>query len=1570
MNYEEISTKNKNINSDNYLINCYIHLTRSKTIHFIGILIEILLIIFQELEAIINGFIPEKEKKNLHILCYITNQFDRLSLAIKIVVLLFILFFDLFYFFLCKKYFKKKYISIYILSNILELFYFRAILLIFLNIFYTLPNIYYLVGLFFLIIHLCLILNNFMYNHLYFYVPKFINYPFDEFSSLFDVILLFLKIVVSIGGNSKNLNFSKFCFLIIVFIQVFFSFFFIYKLFNHSYLFMKNTFLNKTRLGFFLINTSILILAILVGSDEIISVLFLMLSLGIFFIIMIYMYLIYNPYHYIKININSPTENILFYLYVLADNNDLEFIIENKISEHFENCGLCPLCKKYDKYLEINQKFNFEDEKRMILIKNLSNTDVGKKDKLIDLFHVLYNGNNKYFELIRNITINYKNKGKDSFNNNNSYYYINLSFLIYSDYLNSNKTLFLNEKIILENFNKQNKLLDNHEAQIKEILFCNTFINLGNKILLQLKDIIKCDQNKNKVKKLLELSVSLKEMRKPKYKKYLISHKQENSSNSRNLITVCSIVYEEIFNTVINNSQIPLRYNLQPLEDIFHNNSNKLDRIISLLFDLTNNTCKIVRAGRDLYYNKNNNLFDLFPLVFKEYQINLFLSNLLENYDVNLKKKKEVRAENISNKSTKKFSYDSKKIMKFMKTISNANNKSKKNVQYIETKVVISDVISSKIYYKLLSLKLIPLFNSDVNNYSILFDGIFSLNNSTIITIKDFQNNNDSNEYIFSVSDPELEKPGIYTMTFQKYARFQNNNGFNLKQITKFNLSTKFYSIYTIEPKNQAILKRKTRKINMSVLRTKIGDDFEDEYNKNLFIKNSNLEKIYDDITSVNSQQANTVFSNELAGLGIKNKKRNSMYEYNNLKNLRKTIFYSMPILLIYLICEFICIRKFEKDLKNKLNTYMKFREIYSLYFQLFTSILSISCIKTDINSCTSLISIYAKLYDYSQIDGNFDFMSYVRGQSIVLAEKMTNKRNDLINIHQEIGEKKYKEIFGQNIEYFKISQNFIEEKIEFNLSILNIEFSESILMILNSYQTIINNTCNDPILFLDKIEEPFTLLNSDINHNSELTDYQKNIYEMILNYKIYAPQLNNINEKLYKILLLSKRKVFQILIYLILILNTLLIFIVTYVLYFYFLFFENIIMKIFNYINMIINIKNDQFNFYSIFSQKIENLETILSIYKEDPVKCIKQLTKIYMNYQQYLISKNKKNINEKKKNDKKDENNNEMDNIPKNQILVTKKDIRNFHIIFNYLIYIIYIIFSFLTSSGGLAFLWYIHFYRQTNFYILLDKDFKLEYSIYNAINIYNLIIFHNYTNDELSNTIFKYNLIKIKKINDVKENTLYTAQNITNELLNHFYKDMQLIYNNINEKEKLNRIYSEINYNNINFTCEFLYDTVNDTIDKVEKYFNVVGLINSKEKLKKICKKSRIDESNDILSLFEYHFQNIKNAILSISDFTYQGLINHINSGMIGKISVFFNCMIIYLLEFTNNNPHKKAINFLNYLLNRNIIITEIIFIIPEFFVVNIIFVIFILNIKNYCNQILLLKYVFKINEVQEQ
>ena len=272
---------NKKINSDNYFSNCYIHLTKIKQIHFIFILIEILLNIFQELETILGGFnINNITNANtgLNLVSGLTSSFDRLQGHIKFLILLsIILLFDSLYFILKIKKFKKKYIYISIIVDILELFFFRIFSLILFNIFFKFNTTFFIIGCFFLVPHIYIMMNNFIYNHLYFFVPEFIEYPYDSFSSLYDIVLLIIKIASSISATTTNSGLGKFGFLIVFFLQIFFSFYFVNKLINHSYLFMKNSFLNRSKVCFFFSKTMIILIALLLGKNEIMTVLFLII---------------------------------------------------------------------------------------------------------------------------------------------------------------------------------------------------------------------------------------------------------------------------------------------------------------------------------------------------------------------------------------------------------------------------------------------------------------------------------------------------------------------------------------------------------------------------------------------------------------------------------------------------------------------------------------------------------------------------------------------------------------------------------------------------------------------------------------------------------------------------------------------------------------------------------------------------------------------------------------------------------------------------------------------------------------------------------------------------------------------------------------------------------------------------------------------------------------------------------------------------------------------------------------------------------------------------------------------
>jgi hypothetical protein len=400
MSEPNIKIIHKKIISNNYLSNSYRHLTRSKVIHFLILLIEIAINIIEELDAFIRDFNPGSigQKKNkLSFISIMTEEVNnKIPKILKIVIMIiYVIIFDFLYLFLEKKNFLTKHTYISILMNLLELFHFRIFMIFHFNLLFSLTSLSFLLTAIILSPHLYLIINNFLYNHLYYFVPKFIEYPYDEFSSLFDIILLVNKILISIVGNTKNAGLGKFCFIILFFEQIFFSFYFIYQLVNHSFLFMKNSFLNKTRVCFFISQTVITILALLIGKNEIISVMFIIIGLSVFLIIMGYLYCMYNPFSYVKIKRETPVENILFYLYTLSNKNVLDYLLENKIHEHYEKCGICNLCRKHiyycNKYDKITKDENDEKDKLINKEKLEGNNDIkNSENQLIFLYFVNY----------------------------------------------------------------------------------------------------------------------------------------------------------------------------------------------------------------------------------------------------------------------------------------------------------------------------------------------------------------------------------------------------------------------------------------------------------------------------------------------------------------------------------------------------------------------------------------------------------------------------------------------------------------------------------------------------------------------------------------------------------------------------------------------------------------------------------------------------------------------------------------------------------------------------------------------------------------------------------------------------------------------------------------------------------------------------------------------------------------------------------------------------------------------------------------------------------------------------
>ena len=1530
--------------NNNYLINSYKSLVRSKFIHFLVTLIEILLNIYTELVIYIEEYIPrnKNEEKITKIILFISNTIHNLSNAVKIfIVLFYIIVLNSIYFFLGKIKLKKhnKYFSV--LYNILEFFFFRIVMLIFLDIFCSLSYIYFLLLIIVIIPHLYITIYHFLYNHLYTFVPVFIEYPYDDFSSLFDFNLLIIKILCAIE-NTNNVALGNLVYILIIFLQIYCSIYFLYLLFNKSYLFMKNLFLSGIKIALYIFQTLVIAIAEILDESVVLSIFFPIFIIFIFIIVMSLIYFFYEPMLYVKIKRGSSFENMIFFLFILSKENQPIYAIENQIKIHYESCGTCDLCKKYVKFL--SQKMDYIEVEDNENTKFINKGDRKNVDKLISIFfNILYDGKSKYFPLIKEIILTYRNNNKDLYINS-SYFYINLSFLIFSELKNKNYILALNIKIILDSINNINKLLDIHETQIEQIILCNQFLSICNSTLKQINKILKSENQK--AKSFVDLSSSLNDMKDRKFKEILFNHKQDNLSNSKNTIFACSILYEEIFNTILTNNQIPYRENDQLLEDNFINNSSKIEKIISVALNLTKKHCKIVRAGKDLYNYKDNNLFDLIPLIFKDYFVNVFIYKILEHFNMNIIINEKQRRKSLDFNFY--FNGKQKNIMKKNTFRQSIPIKNRIKSEYLEFKMIICVNNSSKSYYRLLILKLTPLFNYDYNNSYILLDGSFYLYKNSIMTLQDSKNQEDISHKIISVSKEELENPPeIFTMAFQKYLSIMEKKNYKLTKIFGFHLGNKLFSVYSVFLKEKEIskeLKRKSYCMNESV---KSEED-------NVINKTKNIEKFIGDTASVNSQQISSNNINFISGIGIKTKKKENIYRESNLFQIGNIYYILIPIIIIFSIIEILHLLNIKQGDYNNDYSIISFNEFYKLYFQLFSTILSVVCVKTE-NGCKNIMNIYSSK-NYG-LDYYFNYSRFFIGQSQVLFEEIKEKKNNLINIHQNLGNENYKRIFEEKVPYIRISKSYYNDKIILSLKNVSVIFSEAILISINSFQIITNNTSNEQIYILNKREKPFLYFKQYGKKASNITDFQKELYEMILNYPIYFQQFTSIY---YKLLTTLSEQTNYIKFYNYFYFNSsyAIILLILILLLIYMINFEQLIVKILNYINMTLNIKEKHFDFKEEFSKKINNLEIILNFFGENPINAVHSLSISYNKYNKYISTKNKNIIIEKNKANfkklmEKKNQKNILDDIPEHLKINQRADIRKLFIIYNYYLFLIIIFFILILSYALLFWMWEKYYLVKDNLYSLLKKDTELEISFYKAIDMYDLMIFDNMTLDDLSRDIF---LNPINEINDGEH------------LLNSFYNDLYISFNYNVEIKVLIDNFDGFPY--FNFTCENLYQIENDVIEELEKNQEIQKIGDLKQKIFKICDDSEIDLNNEMTEVFQYHYQLIRHAITSINNFTYEGLLEHLNIGPLGEIYINFNLILIHIMDIINVKFHKIECDNLMVVLENNINITIIVEILLYIILISLALFVYISRLKKFCEQIILLKKVFQICEINEQ
>ena len=834
-----------------------------------------------------------------------------------------------------------------------------------------------------------------------------------------------------------------------------------------------------------------------------------------------------------------------------------------------------------------------------------------------------------------------------------------------------------------------------------------------------------------------------------------------------------------------------------------------------------------------------------------------------------------------------------------------------------------------------MALRLTPFFNED-NNHFILFNGTYILDKNIIISFVELNYKSDKKEIIFGGSFNHLEYKSN-NISLENYILWQSTLGNKLTKLFSYKINVRSYNIYKLEDKKNIIKKVSKRIIN----KVKVID---------IITKGKEKDKneIDGETNSASSSIQMSNYSKRISSIGFNKIKKDKISENSHFSLIQKIIYFSLLFILILIIMQYFYFQKIENDLNNNHNSYINYRNFYRLYYQLFASILGVTCIPYNIESqkCRSFIYIFNEVYSKNYPDYTFDFSEYLLILNKLLAQKIVEEKKELNKINHYLGAKKYNELFESNISYFQINQRIINQKAVFSTKELTINFFEAILILCNSFSIITensNNTLTQPIYFLNKSENPFV----NLYNQNEITNYQEEIYKLIINYKYYSKQFSFIDSKLYKYIN-ENSILIRILIFLFINLDTILLLIIIILVYSYLISFNKIIIRILDYTIMILNLKDKDFDFKQVFVKKLENLQIILELYKSNPLTAIQNLNKIYNEYNKHISGNKKNNINN-------DKNLKEME-IPKNQN-ITIKDINKLNIDHKFGKLLILITIILLLIYIFFLLMWVDYFSKKEKIFNIIKKNTELETACYEAINIYELMIFNNYTIDEMINYMeysFENNRID-KKGKD------------SNLIFDKFYKDLYLIFEIEKDKENLGSLYEDFD-DLTEFTCEnAFYEFQYEILESIQER---LPNVNPKKKLTDICINMHVADSKDIKTIYERHFQFIKNGMLSLIDFSFDGLNNNLNNLSIGRSTFFFLTTTINLIEVTTSRPHINSIKKILELLSSRILATGISFLVIGISFIFIILFFYIYEINKFCKQFYLLIKVFNICERHEQ
>ena len=1482
-----------------YFSNSYRVMITNKPFHFIVYLSEYLLTLITQVTLSIIGYeynfdeiLPSK-----HFYIIFIQHINKLPEYIKLLIIIIIFVLIFVYFFIYNKFaFENKFIFNIITINFFEIFIFRCFFMFLLNLILSIQGISLVIILLISIAIIALIFMNIFYNHLHYFSPHFIVYPYDYYSSMTDLFHIIEKICLSIALQNLRKSLNQFFFILSYVLQIGCFIYSVYIFKYKSYCIMSNIFLNKSRFSFIASSMIINFIAIIQGKKNYLTYTYLLLSLIIYFVMCLLVQIFYNPYSNAYFLTDDSIDNLYFYYYIIDHLRNDSFLLECKIREHFLSCQKCNLCKNIRGYLTNKKCYK-------IVYKILYN-------KVGVLEHTMN-------ELIHIVLVS----GKEALKYN-SFYLINLMYCYYININKKNFVLSLNLKLLFEVINLENKnILENHLLSTEQILLINEFLSKSDNILKRIQLILTETIIKEKVNHFFDLYEILLDLKSKKFKSKLYYNKNEGIINFYKYISICSMIYEEIFNVSLSNGGVSLKENPIFLDDMSNKNAGLNQIIIQL--NLLNFENMIIYIVGEFAKYKGKALCQLFPNIFKTQQLSIMKNKIMNAKFLSL-----------INKDKDFFQSN---------TLKGKNNEE----QHIDLQLLVFEEVSQRKIYVMIKLKLNLIYPLGMAK-QILLTGFYSVDRNIIITL-DKSTNENKKEIVLNSGESKFKSEiGNYSTQETELIKYKKKdkyyNGKKLFFVTKFYVNPHIYNIYSLFTTE----KQKTYK------KEKIMDGIA---RNNLYDIESRFGGGESTTQNLNFMQTQTSSTFNQITKDVQNFKRREKGGKKDNKKIYYLKYYQIGLLIIALVIllfqflSHILLNYSIKGIDNKNSVLMMLKNYFGIFNNIFTSTLSLACLAENESGkkCQSMVSYFEKEFSQRKPGPPLVLEIYTFMKNYGMCFQISAVRQLIVRFLTNSNDETMNELINSNMTSLIISENYTKDGNKLTahkqtktfMDVLN--HLTAALVVLNSddnylnYAVYIVNRFNLSESWTSS-EEPFKYVHT----TQQLSDYQKYFYLLLLNYQPFLDRM----EYITGILLRKTEQTIQLnisYIYIIIVIVLLAYILLIIVIYLYIQRYYKIIAELLDGIEKKMELKNEQISVREMFLQKIEKLRIIISLYKQDIYQAIVDLNFIYDNYKKFIDEKNKEMAKYLKKEKYFIENNyNSKDK--------TKKIIQT-HIssIKSNLIYLYFIIFIFvvsIASSITLYLLWNEYKSKYNKIYYLIKSHGNLSNDAYKIVNYYQLMLYNSFTLEDINS----YEKFDVSKGDD---------------LFRKLYTDIEDIY----ESNKYNQNIAEYRLNNIdiyfNYTCKTFFDSLYETNSNLKQKENPT----QQNYFIEICETANIFKSNNYKHIFSMLIEMIQIGINQIHDHSYEGLILIKKSEHFIKTTKVFLYVYYFAFEILSYRVQRQSYEKIFQLIDSYLLGGFLIYYFVSFIFILVIILVYIFRFNKNYRQLHEIKKVFKICNKQE-